>query len=111
GVADSSLVWLAEDVSLDPTRIRGRSTRDAVAAAFTSLSQRARPGDLFLVVLIGHGSGEGTDSRVNLPLADPTAAEYNAWLTGFSQQSVVFVNTASASGDFAKVLAGPGRVI
>jgi hypothetical protein len=48
---------------------------------------------------------------VNLPGADPTAAEYNTWLSGFARQSVVFVNTASASGDFVNALAGPGRVI
>ncbi len=111
GVADSSLIWLAEDVALDAARVRGRSTREAVEAAFVTLSRRASAGDLVLIVLIGHGSGEGAGSRVNLPGADPTAAEYNTWVGGFAQQSVVFVNTASASGDFSRVLAGPGRVI
>ncbi len=111
GVTDSSLIWLAEDPAADSTRIRGRSTRTDVEQAFVALSRQASPGDVVLVVLIGHGSGEGLTSRVNLPGADPTAAEYNTWLSGLRQQSVVFVNTASASGDFATVLAGPGRVI
>src|SRR4029079_215395 len=32
-------------------------------------------------------------------------------LAGFSRQQVAFVNVSSASGDFAKVLAGPNRVV
>jgi hypothetical protein len=110
-VADSSLIWLAEDVALDPQRVRARSTREEVERAFITLAGRAAPGDIVMVVLIGHGSGEGAQARVNLPGADPTAADYNTWLSAFSQQSVVFVNTASASGDFTGVLAAPSRVI
>jgi hypothetical protein len=64
-----------------------------------------------VVALIGHGSGEGTQSRVNLPGVDPTAAEYASWMSGFARQTVVFVVAASASGDFAAVLKGPDRVV
>jgi hypothetical protein len=110
-VADSSRIWLAEDPSRDPNRIAGRSTKEAVGNAFLALSKRVAPGDLLVVILIGHGSGEGADSRVNLPGADPTAADYAAWLSGFARQTVVFVNAASASGDFVGVLKAPGRVV
>lgn len=110
-VADSSLVWLAEDPARDAKRIGGRATKEAVAAAFLALSSRVSPGDLVVVVLVGHGSGEGSGSRVNLPGADPTAADYATWLSGFAKQSVVFVVAASASGDFVPALRGPGRVI
>ena len=110
-VADSSLVWLAEDPTRDPSRIRARSTRDAVNEAFLGLSRRVSPGDVLVVMLIGHGSGEGPASKVNLPGADPTAADYADWLTGFARQTVVFVNSASASGDFVAQLRGDARVI
>lgn len=110
-VADSSVIWLAEDPARDARRITGRATRDAVGAAFLSISRRVAPGDVFVVVLIGHGSGEGADSRVNIPGADPTAADYASWLSGFARQTVVFVNAASASGDFVGVLRAPGRVV
>lgn len=110
-VADSSLTWLAEDPAKDPRRIAGRATKEAVAAAFLTLSSRVAPGDVMVVVLIGHGSGEGAQSRVNLPGADPTAADFGTWLGGFARQTVVFVVGASASGDFATALKGPGRVI
>ncbi len=111
GVPDSSRIWLAEDPARDPARISGRSSREAVAAAFGQLARRAQAGDVVLVVLIGHGSGEGADSRVNLPGPDPVAADYERWLRPLAAATVVFVNTASASGDFLPVLSGPGRIV
>ncbi len=109
-VSDSSLIVLTED-SVPATATRGRSTRDAVARAFVTLSTRVQPGDVLLVLLIGHGSGEGPASKVNLPGPDATAAEYATWISGFARQTVVFVNAATGSGDFVPVLEGPGRVI
>lgn len=111
GIADSARVWLAENPSRDRARIQGRSTREEVAAAFAALARRARPGEAVLVVLIGHGSGEGDDSRVNLPGPDPAARDYARWLEPLGRSLVVFVNASSASGDFVPVLSGPGRVI
>lgn len=110
-VTDSSLIWLAEDPALDAMRIRGRATRESVEQALLTLSRRVAPGDQLVVVLIGHGSGEGAASRVNLPGPDPTAADYASWIAGFGRQSVVFVVAASGSGDFVDVLRGPSRVI
>lgn len=110
GVSDSSLIVLTED-SLPGPLSRGRSTREAVANAFMSLSQRVQPGDVLFVLLVGHGSGEGPQSKVNLPGVDATAADYATWLSGFSKQTVVFVNTATGSGDFVNVLKAPGRVV
>lgn len=110
-VADSSLIWLGEDPAADRARIRGRASKEAVGEAFLALSRRVTPGDAVVVMLIGHGSGEGAASRVNLPGADPTAADYASWIAGFARQTVVFVNASSASGDFVPELRGPGRVI
>lgn len=110
GVSDSSLIVLTED-SVRTALSSGRSTRDNIARAFRTLSSRVRPGDVLFVLLVGHGSGDGAQSKVNLPGPDATAAEYASWLAGFSQQQVVFVNAATGSGDFVPVLAAPNRVI
>ena len=111
GVADSSLIVLGEDPALDPTHVKAKSTKEEVAKAFLTLSQRVKPGDILFVFLYGHGSGEGPTSRVNIPGADATAADYAMWLSGFSKQKVVFVIAGSGGGDFVPVLAGPNRVI
>ncbi len=110
GVADSSLIVLAEDSAVAPRRVR-RATRDEIAQSFVRLSRRVSPGDVLLVFVNGHGSGEGADSRVSLPGPDATAADFNGWLAGFARQTVVFVNAASGSGDFVGALAKPGRVV
>lgn len=110
GVSDSSLIVLTED-STRTALSSGRSTRENIAQAFVRLSSRVQPGDVLFVLLMGHGSGEGAQSKVNLPGPDATAAEYAAWLAGFSRQQVVFVNTATGSGDFVPVLKAPNRVV
>lgn len=110
-VADSSLIVLTENPSRDSKRFNGKSTKQEVGNAFLALSRRVKAGDVLFVFLHGHGSGNGNESAVNLSGPDPTAADYATWLSGFAQQTVVFVNAASASGDFNRILAGPRRVI
>lgn len=111
GVADSSLVYLAEDPAQDPKRIRGRATRDNLAAAFAELTRRSAPGDVVLVVLIGHGSGEGADSRLSLPGPDASAADFAGWLRPLAGRTTVLINAASGSGDFLPALADSSRVV
>ena len=110
GVSDSSLIVLTEDSTRTELSSR-RSTRNNIAQAFLRLSSRVQPGDVLFVMLMGHGSGDGAQSKVNLPGPDATAADYAAWLAGFGKQQVVFVNTASGSGDFVPVLKASNRVI
>lgn len=110
-VADSNLAYLAEDPAADPKRISGKATKAMVEQAFASIARRVQPGDVVLIFLVGHGSGEMAASAVNLPGPDPTAADYAGWLAPLARATVVFVNASSASGDFAPLLAGPNRVI
>ena len=110
-VPDSSVIVLTEDAKSTRIRATGRATKEGIAQSFLALGRRVAPGDVVLVFLAGHGSGEGPDSRVSLPGPDATAADFAGWLSGFARQRVVFVNTASGSGDFNAALAGPRRVI
>lgn len=111
GVPDDNRVWLGEDPARDPRRITARATTEAVAAEFAALARRVRPGEVVLIVLIGHGSGQGPESRVNLPGPDPTARDYAGWLGPLDAATVVFVNASSASGDFLPALSGPNRIV
>jgi hypothetical protein len=110
-VPAANVTVLTEDPARDAVRFRGRSTKAAVGEAFLAMSQRVKAGDVVIVFLHGHGSGQSGESAVNLPGPDPTAADFATWLSGFAQQTVVFVNAASASGDFVRVLAGPRRIV
>ncbi len=111
-VAPTQAIWLAESIEAgDSGEVRGVATREAIAAAVDSLARQSAEGDIVLVVLIGHGSGEGAESRLSVPGPDPTAAEYGRWLDLLAGRRVAIINGASASGDFLPVLAAPGRVV
>lgn len=111
GVPDGNIVYLAEKPDRDPARIRGRSTREHVEQAFAELAARARPDDKVLVVLIGHGSSDGRQTRFNLPGPDLTAADFARLVDRLPAKHVAFANTASASAGFVAALAAPGRAV
>ena len=109
-VPDTSIVWLGDTTSRANRWFRGASTRDNVERTLSRLA--ARPGtDPIVVVLIGHGSGEGTETRISLPGPDVTAADFARMLDRFGTRRVAFVNLTSGSGDMLPVLASPTRVV
>lgn len=111
GVPDAQVIYLAEQTTPDPRSITGRSTREGVTQAFDRIAARANAGDVVLILLIGHGSGDGEVSRFNMPGMDMSDADFRVQLDKLSNQLVAFVNAASASGDFLKRLSGKNRVI
>jgi hypothetical protein len=104
GVARANVVYLGEKTPL-------RSTRENVVKAFEDVARRAASGDLVFILLIGHGSFQSGEARFNLPGPDMSAADFAPLLARLPSQKVVFVNTASASGDFIKALSGKDRAI
>jgi len=111
GLAPQDVVYLGPDPARDTEHIAARSGREEIEQTLGQLADEAGTDDRVIIVLIGHGTGEGEQSRFNIPGRDLNALEYDALLDRFATQQIGFVNTASASGDFATVLAGPNRVI
>jgi hypothetical protein len=109
GAPDSLVVILAED-STRP-RVRGRSSREQVVAHLGRLARGLGRSDRLVIMLFGHGTAQGDDARFNIPGPDISAADFAAALAPVREPSVVFVNTASASGGFVKALAGANRTI
>jgi hypothetical protein len=89
---------------------RGSATREGIRAALGGLARRIAPDDLLLVVLIGHGTFDGTLAKFNLVGPDLDAREWNGLLRGVPGR-LVFVNTSSASFPFVEKLASKGRVV
>lgn len=110
GIPAERIQFLAEDPGRDP-RIAGRSTKEEVTASLERLAQAVEPEATVLIVLIGHGSAGAQGARINLPGPDLTATDFAATLVPFATQQLIVVNAASASGDWARVLAGPNRVV
>jgi hypothetical protein len=107
---DTTIVWLGDTSSSRNKWFRGASTRDNVERTLSRLA--ARPGsDPVILVLVGHGSGEGAETRISLPGPDVTAADFARMLDRFGDRRVAFVNLTSASGDMLPVLASRTRVV
>ncbi len=108
GVAGADIVRLAERTGGD---VHGRATKDAISQQIIRIAAAAAADDQVLLVFFGHGSGDGADTRINLPGPDMAARELGAMLQSFATQRVIVVNAASASGGFVEPLAGENRVI
>jgi len=62
------------------------------------------------VVLVGHGTHDGRESKFNLRGPDVTDQELAEWLKPCTRPLAV-INCSSASAPFLKTLAGKGRVV
>lgn len=111
---------LVDKLQLSPERVlvlseraddvKRSASRDNVQAAFQQYKTQMKPADVLLVVLIGHGTFDGTDAKFNLVGPDLEAADWKRLMDGMPGR-VVFVNTASASFPFVERLAGPNRIV
>jgi hypothetical protein len=112
GIDPAHIAYLGEKPA-DPSLpvYRGRATREAVGRTLAEVARRASPGDLVFILLIGHGAAQAGASRFNLAGPDMGAADFAPLLDALSAQTVVFVNAASASGDFVPALAGKNRAV
>jgi hypothetical protein len=110
GLAEERVTYLADQPALDP-RVDGRANRENVSKALTELAAKSGENDEIFIVLIGHGAFDGKVGSFNLAGPDLAAGDYDTLLDNFETQRIVFVNTASSSGAFQSVLAGPARTI
>jgi hypothetical protein len=111
GIPDSSITWLGEDSLSKRPHYGGQSTKANVERVLGRIASVGGPGDQIVLVLIGHGSGEGEDSKISIPGPDLTAHDFARLLAPFAKQHVAFVDMTSASGDMLPVLAAPNRVV
>lgn len=111
GVPDSNIAWFGEDSVNRAPRFRGQSTKVNIEKAIMAIAAKAEPSSQFVLVLIGHGAGEGADTRISIPGPDLDANDIARLLAAFPTQRVALVNLTSASGDMIPVVAGANRVI
>ncbi len=87
------------------------SSKENIARALEQIRASAGPQDRVFVFLFGHGNPRGDSAVFNLPGPDISADELGRMLDDFEQQSLIVVNTASASGPFANRLSADNRII
>jgi hypothetical protein len=106
GFRDGHLRVLAEK----PGPGVGRASREGVRDAIAQFRRQMDSASVLLVVLLGHGTFDGTDARFNLVGPDLEAREWRDLLQPLPGH-VVFVDTTAASFPFLDRLAAAGRVI
>lgn len=111
GIPAAEIMWFGEDSVSKKPYFKGQSTKVNVERALTQLAARVGAGDQVVLVLIGHGSGEGPDSKISIPGPDLSATDFAQLLNKFRSQRVAFVDMTSASGDMLPLVSAPNRVV
>jgi hypothetical protein len=86
------------------------ANRDNVARTLASFKSRLTADDMLLVVLIGHGTFDGTSAKFNLVGPDMDSREWKASFEGCAAR-LVFVNTTSSSFQFVPALSAKNRIV
>lgn len=111
GIPEANVIWLGEDSTSKVKSYKGRSTSAAILRELDRIATTAKPNEQVIVVLIGHGSGQGEDSKFNIPGPDIAAREFNIALKRFGAQRLAFLNLTTASGDALPILSFPNRIV
>jgi hypothetical protein len=94
------------------TLLRGEeATSDAVTGALEQLAATAAEGDTVAVFLVGHGSFDGEQYKLNLPGPDLDGETLNELFTALPARQQIIVNTTSASGAVLEAWAADGRTL
>jgi hypothetical protein len=87
------------------------ATREQVRRAFDRIAQEAKPQDAQEVMLIGHGSYDGYEYKINLPGPDLSASELAGLLDRIPATRQLVANMTSCSGGSLEFLRKPNRVV
>jgi hypothetical protein len=85
------------------------ATKAELTSTLTTIAHDARPEDDLVLILIGHGSFDGTDYKFNLVGPDITAQDLAALCDHITAKRQLIVNATSASGGSVAALEKPGR--
>jgi len=87
------------------------ATRDQVRAALNTVAHAAQPADAFVLMIIGHGSYDGVDYKINLPGPDLSGAELATLLDRIPATRQLVVDMTSASGGSIEFLRHANRIV
>lgn len=99
----------------DPERVhllrdRG-ATGEKIVETFLALKDRMNAEDTVAVILVGHGSYDGDDYKLNIPGPDITASRLAGLMDDLPAERQLVVNATSSSGASLEALQGKGRIV
>jgi hypothetical protein len=107
---DQTLKSAGSDVKSE-TLSGANATKARFRTTLESIARDAKSQDALVVMLIGHGSFDGTDYKINLPGPDVSATELAAMLDRVPAGRQLVVNMTSASGGSVHALQKPNRTV
>jgi hypothetical protein len=87
-----------------------KSTAENVRRVFDDLRRQVTADDTLLVILLGHGTFDGSDAKFNLVGPDLTAVEWKKLIDDLAARLII-VNTTASSFPFLEELSKKGRVV
>jgi hypothetical protein len=87
------------------------TSRETVLDRLATLSEHVSSEDQVAIFMIGHGSYDEYEYKFNIAGPDLTGADLSEALQNIESASVIVINTSSASGATAELLAGENRII
>jgi hypothetical protein len=87
------------------------ATRQHVREMLGRVAAESQPDDAFALLLIGHGTFDGSDYKFNLPGPDITASDLGSLLNRIPARRQLVVNMTSASGASLAALARKNRIV
>lgn len=87
------------------------ATREHLTATLNRVASQATEDDSVALLLIGHGSFDGTDYKFNVPGPDITADELGSLLNRIAARRQLVAVMTSASGASVKGLSRNGRIV
>jgi hypothetical protein len=88
-----------------------QATKATIRQTLEAISKEAKSEDLLLLTLIGHGSFDGQEYKMNIPGPDVNAIELATLLDRISTARQVVVNATSASGASLHALQKTSRTV
>ena len=85
--------------------------RDQIRAKMGDVARQAKPDDAIVLMLIGHGTFDGTDYKLNIPGPDITAAELASLLDRIPATRQLVVNMTSCSGGAIPFFQKKNRIV
>lgn len=102
---------LFDDPSPDPAFVQYKSTREELGKVCQAVAAQSGKDDLVLVFILGHGSMEGDEYKLNLVGPDPTGAQLASMLNEIPAQHSIVINTTNCSGGSLVPLSRKGRIV
>ncbi len=111
GIPAARVTVLEQDSTRDAGRVQGRSSKATIERVLGGIARTLTVADRLVVIVLAHGSSLSGETRVNLPGPDMTPADFARVLAPATAPTIAFIQTGSASGEFARALAGPRRIV